>query len=122
MRRMMTLATGAALLALAGPAIAMPVNDFLPRAERLKARGPAAVFSSDLKPIMGEMKRVTQVYRADVERWKANGQTPRSCPPAGKMKLDPDEFLTALRAIPASQRGIDMTEAFHRYMARKFPC
>ena len=121
MRAMMKTAA-ACVLAMAGPALAMPVNDFLPRAERLKARGPAAVFSSDLKPIMGEMKRVTQVYRADLERWKANNQTPRSCPPAGKMKLDPDEFLTALRAIPANQRGIDMTEAFHRYMAGKFPC
>lgn len=109
-------------LGFAAPALSMPVRDFLPRAERLKAKGPAAVFSSDLKPVMGEMKRVTAAYRADLARWKANGETPRSCPPSGKMKLDPDDFLRGLRAIPANQRGIDMTEAFHRYMARKFPC
>ncbi len=111
-------------LALTLPAVAsaMPVGEFLPRAERLKAKGPAAMFSSDLKPIMGEMKRVTTSYRADLARSKAKGETPRSCPPAGKMKLDPGDFLSALRSVPASQRGIDMTEAFHRYMATKFPC
>lgn len=122
MRAMTKMAAAVCALAVAAPALAMPVGEFLPRAERLKARGPAAVFSSDLKPIMAEMKRVTQAYRADIQRAKATGQPSRSCPPAGKMKLDPDDFLGALRSIPASQRSIDMSEAFHRYMAAKFPC
>lgn len=122
MQAMIKMGVAICAFAMAGPALAMPVGEFLPRAERLKSKGPAAVFSSDLKPVMAEMKRVTQVYRIDVQRAKAAGQTPRSCPPAGKMKLDPDEFLGALRSIPANQRSIDMTEAFHRYMAAKFPC
>ena len=112
---------GAALLAMTTPAAAMPVRDFLPRAERLMAKGMAAMFSADRKPIMAEMKRVGQAYKADITAAKSAGRTPRSCPPA-KMQIDPKVFMTYLRAIPTAQRGMDMTEAFHRYMAAKHPC
>lgn len=122
MRTVAKMAAAVGLLAMAGSAMAMPVAEFLPRAERLVAKGPAAMFSSDLKPVMAEMKRVGQVYKADITRARAAGDKPRSCPPAGKTKLDHKEFLAALRGIPANQRGIDMTEAFHRYMAAKHPC
>lgn len=121
--RMVMAAAGLGLLAMAGSAVAMPVSEFLPRAERLAAKGPAAVFSSDLKPVMAEMKRVGATYRADLEADRAAGRTPRSCPPPkGKNKMSSTEILNYLRSIPAGQRGIDMTEAFHRYMAKKFPC
>ncbi len=122
MRPITTLTLAGCAFALAAPALAIPVGDFLPRAERLKAKGPAAIFSSDLKPVTAEMKRVVRQYKADIARSKAVGQTPRSCPPPGKFRIDPEEFLAALRAVPANQRGIDMVEAFHRFMAAKFPC
>ena len=119
---MRRVALGAALLGLATSAAAMPVSEFLPRAERLKARGAAALFSSDLKPIMAEVKRVGRAYRADIERDRAAGRTPRSCPPPKGTKMNPDDLMVYLRSIPARQRGIDMTEAFHRFMAARFPC
>ncbi len=122
MRTITLLALGACAFAAAAPLIAMPVSEFLPRAERLKAKGPAAMFSSDLKPIMSEMKRVVGQYKVDLAQDRAAGRPPRSCPPKGKYSVKPDEFLSALRAIPANQRGIDMVEAFHRYMAAKHPC
>ena len=111
------------LLSMAGAALAMPVSEFLPRAERLKAKGAAAMFSSDLRPVMAEVKRVGRAYRADIEAARAAGRPTRSCPPPkGKSKLDADDFLRHLRAIPAAERRMDMTEAFHRYMARRYPC
>ena len=99
----------------------MPVRDFLPRAERLMAAGVGAMFSADRKPVVAEVKRVGRVYKADIEAAKAAGRTPRSCPPA-RGKLDAKAFLAYLRTIPANQRGMDMTEAFHRYMAATHPC
>lgn len=115
------LVLGLIAVSVAVPAAAMPVRDFLPRAERLMKAGVGAVFSADRKPVMAEVKRVGRVYKADIEGAKAAGRTPRSCPPA-KSKLDGKAFLAYLHAMPASQRGMDMTEALHRYMATEHPC
>ena len=51
------------------------------------------------------------------------GKKPRYCPPEGPQKMDSDEFMTRLAAIPRPDRQrISMTEAMNRILTAKFPC
>lgn len=116
----------AAAIMLAGPAAAQTMNAdaFYKRAIALQKKGPMAIFSR------GEIKLLMAEGKASGERARANrlaaikaGEKPRYCPPEGRTRMNSNEFMKALGAIPASERSrIDMTEATTRIMARKFPC
>lgn len=109
-------------LGAAAPAQAeMTLAEFLPRANRLQAKGAMAVFSSDLKPVMAEMRSVGQELKAEGERRKAAGLPRRSCPPEGA-KLDSKQLLTMLNTIPPADRGMSVKDGLLRVMAARFPC
>ncbi|MFM5907103.1 MAG: hypothetical protein ACKOPO_05905 [Novosphingobium sp.] len=119
-----TIGLGAAL-ALAVPAQAAPgdmsVATFLTKAEALKAKGMAAMFSSDVKLLMGEGKAAAAAYRARLEVERKAGR-PSSCPPA-KASVGTEELLSHLRSYPAATRpGVPMHRAFGDFFARKYPC
>jgi hypothetical protein len=110
-------------LSLAVPASAMPVSEFLPKADKMMNAGMGAMFSEHRKTVMAEMKAVTNGYRADIQAARAAGKTPPSCPPAkGKGKLNGKEFIAHLKTIPAAQHNMEVKTAFHGFMKKKYPC
>ncbi|MEP3226687.1 MAG: hypothetical protein ABJO01_11980 [Parasphingorhabdus sp.] len=123
MYRTLSALTCAAILSLPTPALAMPVSEFLPKAEKLVNSGMGAMFSKHRKPVMAEMKKVTKGYRSDIEKARAAGRSPSSCPPPkGKGNLNAKEFLAHLKSIPTAQRNMEVQSAFHGYMKKKYPC
>lgn len=118
------LIAGAALLVPVA-AQAMTVEEFLVKARALKAKGPLAIFSSDLGPVRAEIKSVATSYRADLRAERAAGRPPHSCPPpegSEAAKIKPADFLAELERIPPSQRSMSMKTAFYLIMKRRWPC
>jgi len=117
----------ASLLLLTVPAIAsaqsMNADLFYKKAQALKAKGPLALMSKDLKLVMNEGKAsATKARETRLAAVKA-GQAPRYCPPTGNKGIGTDEYMNGLAQIPAAERArITMTEATTRILARKFPC
>ena len=113
----------AALVALTplAAAQAMPVSDFLTKAETLKKKGPMALFSSDYKKLKGEVQNAGQVVRAREAADRKAGRKPATCLP-NKDATDSDELLAYFKSIPPAQRNISVNDAFFNLMKRKFPC
>lgn len=123
MKNLIRFLTGLALLQASTPIIAMPVSEFLPKADKLMNAGVGAMFSKHRKPVTAEMKKVTKNYRADIIAARAAGRTPPSCPPPkGKAKLNGKEFLAHLKTIPKAKRNMEVESAFHDFMKTKYPC
>ncbi len=115
----------AALILIPASAQAMTVAEFLVKARALKAKGPLAIFSSDLGPVRAEIKSVATSYRADLRADRAAGRAPHSCPPpegSAAAKIKPEAFLTELEGIPPAQRSMTMKTAFYQIMKRRWPC
>lgn len=121
MKHVHKIAIIAGFSALAAPASAMTVNEFLPKAEKLMNSGVGAMFSKHRKTISTEMKKVTTGYRADIKAAKKAGKQTSSCPPK-KASLNGKEFLAYLKAVPIDKRNIQVRKAFDGFMAKKYPC
>jgi hypothetical protein len=122
-RMLLAMALAAAPLS-AALAQTMNAEAFHQRAAKLKKKGAMAIFSR------GEIKALTNEGQAAGKRareqrlaaLKAGGK-PRYCPPEGPQRMDSEEFMVRLAAIPGSERArIDMTEATIRILAGKYPC
>jgi hypothetical protein len=102
----------------------MNAQAFYQRASALQKKGIAAIFSGgEIKTLMAEGQAAGKKARQQREAALASHQKPRFCPPPGVVKIDSDEFMKRLSAIPASDRSrIDMTEATTRILAAKYPC
>ena len=112
------LALPSALLAAPGD---MSVAVFLAKAEALKAKGPLALFSSDLALLKAEGKAGGEAYRARLKTERAAGK-PSSCPPAG-VKIDSDELVAFLRTYPAAARPrVTIRQGVADYFIKKYPC
>ena len=98
----------------------MPVSEFLAKADALKAKGMAAMFSTDIRLLKAEVNAAATSYRADVN----DGKPPRSCPPPkGWAKLNADELMANFRLLPpAQQTTTSVRAAFANYMVSRFPC
>lgn len=124
MKRWWLVACAVALIPTSAQA-AMTVEEFLVKAHALRAKGPLALFSSDLAPVRAEIKSVATSYRADLRADKAAGRTPHSCPPpegSNAAKIKPADFLAELERIPPHQRSMSMKTAFYLIMKRRWPC
>ncbi len=113
------------LTALPGAAQAQSMNAeaFFKKAQTLKARGPLALMSHDLKPMIREAKAAGLKARSIRLAAVAAGHTPRYCPPKGSKRLGNQEFMDGMAAIPPAERlSIDLTEAITRILVRKYPC
>ena len=124
MRLKLLLAAIAVSVPAAATAQSMNAESFLQRANKLKAKGPMALFSrGEIKLLMKEGQASGQAASARNKADKAAGRPTRYCAPAGPQKMNSDEYMTRLAAIPrATRQRIDMTEATNRIMAAKFPC
>lgn len=114
------------LAAMAAPTAAQTMNAelFHQRATKLQAKGAMAIFSGgEIKALMREGQASGKASVARLRADKAAGRPLRFCPPTGPAKMNSDEFMKRLSAIPqAERRRIDMTEATTRIMAGKYPC
>lgn len=122
MKRRIGAALAAAVL-LASPAVAaMDVATFLAKADALKAKGPLALFSGDLKRLKAEMAAAGQQLKAEKAARDKAGLPPRSCPPKGA-KMDANAFLDEMRKIPAAeQRTMQLKDGLLWVGRRKYPC
>ncbi len=120
-----TLAAALIGLTLTVPAAAAPgdmnVATFLAKANALKARGIAAMFSSDIGLLKSEAMGAAQAYRARLMQEKASGH-PSSCPPQGT-KLGSDQFMAHLESYPAAARqSVSLKQAIADMLSRRYPC
>ena len=102
----------------------MNAQAFYQRASALQRKGIAAIFSGgEIKALMAEGQAAGKKARQQREAALASHRKPRFCPPPGLIKMDSDEFMKRLGAIPAGDRSrIDMTEATTRILSSKYPC
>lgn len=112
-------------LALASPLLAahgdMSVAAFLGKADALKAKGPMALFSSDIGVLKSEGQAAGEAYRARLQNERAAGK-PSSCPPKGT-KVNSDKLLDHLRTYPAPTRPkVSMKQAMADYFIKTYPC
>ena len=114
---------GALLAAAPIAAAAMPVSTFLAKADRLQKKGPLAMFSGDLKLLMGQVKGDAAELRAENKAAAAAGRQKAYCTPPGGVKLSNRDILSAMQAVPPAQRARTSTkDALRSFFARRFPC
>ena len=108
---------------LASAAAAMPVSTFLAKAESLKRKGPLAMFSSDLKLLMNQVKADAGELKAENQAAAAAGRRKAYCTPPSGAEMGTKEVLQAMQAVPVAQRARTSTkDALRAYFARRFPC
>ena len=114
-------------LALPPPALAatgeMSIATFLSKADALRAKGPMALFSSDMNVLKAEGEAAGAAYRARLQAERAAGK-PSSCPPpGGKARMNSDQLIAHLRSYPEGARPrVTMKAAMADYFIRTYPC
>jgi hypothetical protein len=116
------------LLAVAIPAAvpAAPVGsaqNFLDRANRLKARGPLALFDSDYNRLKAEATAAGESIGADRVAAEKAGKPVLYCSPRPRAQLGSYEFIDGLEAIPAGERArMSLKQGMLRVLQKKYPC
>lgn len=110
-----------ALVSVPAAANAMTVQEFLAKANALKAKGIFALGSSDIGLLKGEVAGIQKQWSADAAAAKRAGK-PLACPAPGVKKMSQKEFIGALEAIPQAQRGMSMKAAFYGILRKRYPC
>ena len=104
-------------------AAAMPVSTFLAKADDLQKKGPLAMFSGDLKLLMGQVKADAAELRSENKAAAAAGRAKAYCTPAAGVELTNRDILGAMQAVPPAERARTSTkDALRSYFARRFPC
>jgi hypothetical protein len=113
-------------LSVSAPARAAPVGsaqNFLDRANRLKAKGPLALFDGDYGRLKAEATAVGKSIGDDRIAAEKAGKPILYCSPAPRAKLGSYEFIDGLEAIPAAERArMNLKEAMIRVLQKKYPC
>lgn len=120
------LSLAVALLAAAAPATgAAPgsADDFLARAERLKAKGPLAFFDSDYGRLKAEATAVGKAIGDERIAAARAGKPGLYCSPTPRAELGSFEFIRGLEAIPPAERArMNLKDAMIRVLQVKYPC
>ena len=113
---------GAALLLASSTAFAIPATTFLARADVLMAKGPLALFSSDVGLLKTEAAHAGAELRAERLALLAQHKPTAYCPPA-KSGISSDELIKGLHRIPAPELArLQFKDAFRLILAQKYPC
>ena len=116
----------AILLSVAAPALAAPAGtaqNFLDGANRLKAKGPLALFDGDYRRLKSEAVAAGNSIRADRIAAERAGRPILYCSPKPRAQLGDYEFLDRLAAIPAAERQtLSLKAAMLRVLQKKYPC
>ena len=106
--------------AAAGPGSA---QNFLDRAERLKAKGPFAFFDSDYGRLKAEATAVGKAIGDDRIAAQEAGRPILYCSPSPRADLGSFEFIRGLEAIPGGELAhMSLKDAMLRVLQRKYPC
>jgi spore germination cell wall hydrolase CwlJ-like protein len=116
---MMVAAVTVAMIPLA--AQAMTVDQFLAKANALKAKGMMAMLSSDIGVLKAEIAEATSAWKADKAARKAAGKAPLACAPEGT-KMTSDDLLKWFAALPPAQRAASVKDGFARVVIAHYPC
>ena len=112
-----------AALLVPAAASAMPVSTFIAKAEALKAKGPLALFSGDLKLLSSEVKADSVALRGENLAADKAGRRKAYCTPKAGVALSQNDIMAAMQAVPPPQRASTPTkDAMRTYLARRFPC
>lgn len=115
----LTLAVSASTLA-AAPGTA---QNFLDRANRLKAKGPFAFFDSDYGRLKAEATAVGRLIGDDRIAAGRAGRPILYCSPQPRAQLGSFEFIDGLAEIPAAQRAnMSLKDGMLRVLQKKYPC
>ncbi len=94
------------------PADRINAQAFLARAETLIAKGPFALFSTDLKRLQAIVEDNGDIIHDDMIAARISHSRPQYCPPANHEYIGARELITGLRAMPRSEREqIDLQTA-----------
>ena len=114
------------LFAVSAPAFAAApgsAQNFLDRANRLKAKGPLAIFDSDYGRLKAEATAVGKSIGDDRIAAERAGRPILYCSPGARAQLGSFEFIDGLAAIPAPQRAsMSLKDAMLRILQKKYPC
>lgn len=108
------------------PALGAPqgsAQNFLDRAERLKAKGPLAFFDSDYGRLKAEATAVGKAIGDDRIAAEKAGKPILYCSPQARAELGSMEFISGLEAIPPAERAqMSLKDAMIRVLQKKYPC
>ena len=98
-------------------------QNFLDRANRLKAKGPLAFFDSDYGRLKAEATAVGKAIGDDRIAAERAGRPILYCSPKARAQLGSFEFIDGLEAIPAAERyRMNLKDAMLRVLQKKYPC
>jgi hypothetical protein len=113
-------------LFLAIPVLSAPpgsAQNFLDRANRLKAKGPLALFDGDYARLKAEATAAGKSIGADRVAAQRAGRPILYCSPTPRAQLGSYEFIDGLEAIPAGERErMSLKDAMIRVLQKKYPC
>jgi hypothetical protein len=119
-------AIAAIVLASAASALAAPLGsaqNFLDRANRLKAKGPLAFFDADYRRLKAEAYAAGNSLRDDRLAAQKAGKPILYCSPKARAQLGSMEFIGGLEAIPSTERSkLNLKQAMLRVLQKKYPC
>jgi hypothetical protein len=114
------------VLSVAGPAPAAApggAQNFLQRAERLKAKGPLAFFDSDYARLKAEATVAGKSIGDERIAAQRAGRPILYCSPSPRAELGSFEFIRGLEAIPRAQLAqMSVKQAMLRVLQKKYPC
>ena len=106
----------------ASPAMAMPAATFLAKADALMAKGPLALFSSDVGLLKTEAAHAGAELKAERLALLAQHKPTAYCPPA-KSSISSDELIKSMHRIPAPELAkMQFKDAMRRVLEQKYPC
>ena len=116
----------ALVLCVSAPTLAAPpgtAQNFLDRANRLKAKGPFALLDGDYGRLKAEATAAGESIGNDRIAAERAGRPILYCSPQPRAQLGDYEFLDGLAAIPAGERAtMSLKEAMLHVLQRKYPC
>jgi len=116
-------AVAIAFAAMATPASAMPVSEFLSRFEALEANGDSSKLAAQLGELRSEVQKDAAELRAERLEAAAAGRAPAYCPPPEAPAPTAQEIVAALEEVPEENRPfIEVKDALRGYLAFRFPC
>ncbi len=103
--------------AIASPASAITVQEFITRGESLESLGPLALLSPEYKALHGEFHPALMAWRAQVKK----AQPPVCAPP--KIRLMDDDIMVLVREVPPAERTkIEVLPAVIRQLNLRYRC
>jgi len=113
-------------LSVSTTALAAPpgtAQNFLDRANRLKAKGPFALFDSDYGRLKAEATAVGRSIGDDRIAAERAGRPILYCSSKARAQLGSFEFIDGLEAIPPAERArMSLKDAMIRVLQSKYPC